>query len=168
MHQPSTHCHRREDIETSSEREPIVFLRVIRLATIDVRPHSETRTHNTVLGSGERVALETAWHCKRLVSTMAHYERFLTHTHIRSPSHARWDPLGGEGVVAGCGCISLLGASIASAPFGSEGALGQTSGDEVFKGVGRARESRSICPHTREQRFLLQRSKTTKVFQDCM
>ena len=61
-----------------------------------VRPHRETtqthtHTHKTsgsfhsldvwlgILGSGERAALESAWHCKRLVSTMAHYERFLTH-----------------------------------------------------------------------------------------
>jgi len=31
----------------------------------------------------ERQALESHWHCKRLVSTMAHYEKELTHRLLR-------------------------------------------------------------------------------------
>ena len=31
------------------------------------------------LGSEERQAFESAWHCKRLVTTMAHYEKELAH-----------------------------------------------------------------------------------------
>ena len=35
------------------------------------------------LGSEERQAFASAWHCKRLVTTMAHYERMQTHRLLR-------------------------------------------------------------------------------------
>ena len=41
---------------------------------------------NALVGANDKAALESEWHCKRLVRTMAHHERLLTHSVLKAGS----------------------------------------------------------------------------------